>query len=64
MNKRHHHQSPLSIVPLSPVVGHSDFASASQDDDPPTPLRPYVETDVGDRGGTPAEFAVVVVDVG
>jgi hypothetical protein len=31
---------------------------------PPTPLRPSVGTGAGDRGGAPAEFAVVAETVG
>jgi len=33
-------------------------------DDPPSPLRSSVDTGAGDRGGVPAEFAVVAETVG
>ena len=33
-------------------------------DDPPTPLRSSVDTGAGNRGGAPAEFAVVAETVG
>jgi hypothetical protein len=56
----------VRAAPLSPVVGQSDFARLGRpSDDPPTPLGPSVDSDTGagDRGGAPAEFALVAETV-
>ena len=52
----------MRVVPLSPVVGQSDFARLGRR----TTLlpRPSVDTGAGDRGGAPAEVAVVAGTVG
>jgi hypothetical protein len=54
---------------LSPVVWTIRLCSSWPSDDPPNrycsnkhtpnPLRPWVDTGAGDRGGAPADFAVV-----
>ena len=50
----------------SPVSGVRTIRLCSSwpSDDPPTPLRPSVDTGTEDRGGAPAEFAVVAETVG
>jgi hypothetical protein len=50
----------------SPVSGGKTFRLCLSwpSDDPPTPLRSSVDTGTGDRGGAPAEFAVVAENVG
>jgi hypothetical protein len=40
------------------------LCSSWPSNDPPTPLRPSVDTSVGDRGGARAEFAVVAGTAG
>ena len=49
----------------SPLSGGTiQLCSSWPSDDPPTPLRSSVDTGAGDRGGAPAEFAVVAETVG
>ncbi len=52
--------------PLSPVVGQSDFARLDRLATllPHFDQRSSVDTGTGDRGGAPAEFAVVAETVG
>jgi hypothetical protein len=54
----------VRAAPLSPVVGQSDFASLGR---PTTLLTRFdthsVDTGAGDRGGAPAEVAVVAGSV-
>ena len=57
---------PDEIEGCSPVSGGGTFRLRSSWPYPPTPLRPSVDTyaGAGDRGGAPAEFAVVAETVG
>jgi hypothetical protein len=53
----------VRAAPLSPVVGQSDFARLGRLTTL-LPLRSSVDTGAGNRGGDPAEFAVVAGTVG
>jgi len=54
-------QAPDDSEGCSPVSGGRTIRPGSSwpSDDHPTPLRPSVDTGAGDRGGAPAEVAVV-----
>ena len=49
---------------MSPGVGKSNFARLGRLTTLLPPLRSSVDTGAGDRGGAPAEFAVVAGTVG
>jgi hypothetical protein len=53
---------PEGMRHSSPVSGGRTIRLCSfwPSDDPPTPLRPSVDTGAGDRGGASAKFAVVL----
>ena len=59
----------LNILPPPPPPPRQDNrrivgSLCRPSDDPPTPLRSSVDTGAGDRGRSPAEFAVVAETVG